>query len=159
MNCKIEKDQLWDYYDGECPADRRGEISRHLPECSVCQTQLDQWSALSRATFPRKQTSAPAFLWTRVLAGIEQIEQAGIWWRQWGWMRGVTAAVALFVFVVSGLVYYQANQGAPLELLFAGQSGPTQTLRLSSKPNASEVTAWVLNGDSPEAQDDTEAKI
>ena len=79
----------------------------------------NEWNYIAKRVFSDRSVKAPACLWTRVLAGIEEVEQkrAVVWWMQWDWMSRVTAGVAFVVFLAAGLVYYQAMGGAPLETL------------------------------------------
>lgn len=110
----------------------------------------EEWPVIARKVFSRKTVSAPPYLWTRILAGIEAEEQkrAGAWWLQWSFMRQVTAAVALFVLMGTGYVLLKSYQGIPIDLLVEGQTRPVNTIRLSMShaPTRTEVTAWVLGG-------------
>ncbi len=108
-----------------------------------------EWEVLSRKVFPKRLIQAPPFLWTRILATIENIEkkQAKTWWAQWRWMGRVTVAAAVAVSLGMGILIYQSG-GVPLETLLRGNNASGQVLRLSKQqaPTTEEVTAWILGG-------------
>jgi len=153
MNCSDVKLILWDYYDEACPPSQRQALETHLSSCPDCRASLDEWIAISHAAFRTQNVQAPAFLWTRVLAGIESREQKpGIaWWSQWQWMSRFAMATALLVSLGVGVVYYQAvrDEVAMLDDVLQGGEKPAQVIHLASAPakNSDQVTvAWLLGG-------------
>src|SRR6266480_6309661 len=104
MNCGQAKQSLWDYYDEACSPAQRRELEEHLSRCRECRASLDEWIALSQTAFRMQPAKAPAFLWTRVLARIEEQEQqqTATWWYQLRWMSRIATAMALLVSLGAG---------------------------------------------------------
>jgi predicted anti-sigma-YlaC factor YlaD len=150
MNCDQAKENLWEYYDAACSPTQREAVEGHLAGCRNCRASLDEWISLSHKAFRAQNVKAPAFLWTRVLAGIESQEQAqnGAWWLQWHWMSQVATAATLLVSLAAGIEFYQNSLGTPLDNLLHGITSPQQATQLLSNtaPNAEEVTAWLTEG-------------
>src|SRR5688500_10725711 len=106
MKCDEAKAHLWEYYDDACETEVRRALEGHLSGCATCRGSLDEWVGLSQKVFSeRAKVAAPAYLWTRVLAGIEAQEiRDAAWWMQWQWMGRVTAVASLFVGLTAAYV-------------------------------------------------------
>lgn len=154
IDCTQAREHLGAYYDGECPEDLRQDLVRHLSSCTSCRQSLDEWVALSARVFDRPGVKAPAFLWTRVLAGIaaQETERGQAWWQQWRWMAGVTIVASLLVGLVS--VYLLNQPNGSIDLALEGRSGQQQAIILASAsvadsdqavPALIEEDSWVAN--------------
>ncbi len=144
ISCQQVEPLLWEYYDGECSESNRTAVEGHLTTCHPCQARLDEWVALSQKAFARREQKAPAFLWTRVLAGIEAQEesQALPWWSQWRWMSRVTSVASLAVSL--GSFYLFHNDSPSLELFLQGRGPKQQAIQMASTQSASRDQSAVL---------------
>lgn len=145
ISCRDIKTSLWDYYDGECSPSTREAVEQHLARCKGCQLELDQWVDISQRAFARTPVQAPPFLWTRVLAGIEQQEQESApWWIQWRWMTGVTSVASVVVSLAA--LYVFTNAAPSLEALLDGHSAQQQAIQLASMPTGPDQSAGLVLG-------------
>ncbi|MFA5974821.1 MAG: zf-HC2 domain-containing protein [Elusimicrobiota bacterium] len=149
IRCDQVRASLEAYYDHECVPEERQALETHLATCPTCREELDQWVHLSTELFPDQTVQAPPFLWTRVLAGIEDREalQKDPWWVQWRWMSQITAAASLFVILTSA--YYFQTATPSLDTLLEGGTTQQEAIQLVSavttNPNH---TGLVLGGES-----------
>jgi anti-sigma factor RsiW len=157
MKCSEAKQYLWDYYDEACSPEQRQSLEAHLSGCGDCRASLDEWIALSQTAFRRHEVKAPAFLWTRVLAGIEsqEREEKAAWWYQWRWMSRIATAMALLVSLGAGIVLYQAtkDEGSLLDAILQGGEKSAQVTHLASAKTSKKgdditTVAWLLGGSS-----------
>src|SRR4051812_35748895 len=131
MNCDKVKDLLGSYYDNEATDAVRRDVAAHLGSCQGCQASLDEWALVSSQVFAKASTQkAPAYLWTRVLAGIEAREMKNLWWAQWDWMSKVTAVAT--VLVALGSFYLMRNAALPLDAALEGRWGHQNAIQLAS---------------------------
>jgi hypothetical protein len=103
-----------------------------------------QWQPISEKLFRGTQVPAPPFLWTRILAAIEQREQElAVWWRQWRWMGRVAAVMTVLVTLSAGWVFYENTQNR-IEQVFYGITTPQQSFEIASA-DIGEEGPWVQN--------------
>jgi anti-sigma factor RsiW len=160
MSCSFNETDLWDYRDGECGPEDRKRAEEHLVRCALCRGKLERWDALSSRIFTREETRAPAFMWTRVLAGIESEaarRSAGSWWGEWRWMVNLTAATAVAISFLAGYAFLKD----PVEPFLRGEeadsvsSGPVHFFQQGT---SDETTAWILKSLPESGVPDTEAE-
>src|SRR6185312_11146744 len=147
MSCLQAKEYLNDYYDGQCPPERRDELTGHLTSCRACQKKLDELIFLSTRIFSHRSVQAPPFLWTKVLAGIEAQEasRSAPWWVQWRWMSRLTMAAAVLASVGSVYLFNQSTLSLERALEGGSNQHAIQEARAATDPGAS--IALVLGGD------------
>jgi hypothetical protein len=109
-----------------------------------------KWESLSKKVFHAKPVKAPPYLWTRVLAAIEEREAELLeWWTQWRWMTRLTMALAFGVALFAGSVYLETAQGTPTEAMLQGARPAELTGEFAQSAQDPEiVTAYLVEGGS-----------
>jgi predicted anti-sigma-YlaC factor YlaD len=128
VNCQNISQSLWDYIDGVCSPEEEAAIKAHLAVCPNCRSERDKWAEIRKTAGLTSPLKAPAFLWTRILAGIEtQQQRVGVWWQQWRWMGRWVAALSLLVTLGVGAVVYRHFGESALDQVFQGLAQAGQT--------------------------------
>jgi hypothetical protein len=90
------------------------DVREHVAACAECRRALERWRAVAGELRVWAEASPPAFLHTRVMAGLRsaaEVEPRG--WRAWFRQRPVWASSAMaaaFVLVVASVVLLRAPQ-------------------------------------------------
>lgn len=78
MNCNLCKQELEAYLEGRLPESTWVQIKTHLESCSDCTAIYQMETIANRVIADEKQVQSNPFLATRVMAGIEAMEQQSI---------------------------------------------------------------------------------
>lgn len=75
MNCNLCKHELEAYREGRLPEGMRTQVDAHLAKCSDCSSIYHTEILANRVMDAEKQIQSNPFLSTRIMAGIEAMEQ------------------------------------------------------------------------------------
>ena len=78
MNCKLCQENLDAYREGKLPAGMMTQVESHLETCDSCSRVLKIQLLADRVIVVEKDSEPDPFLATRVMAGIENLENAGM---------------------------------------------------------------------------------
>lgn len=78
MNCNLCKQELEAYLEGRLPESTRIQVKTHLESCSDCAAIYQMETIANRVIADERQVQPNPFLATRVMAGIEAMEQQPI---------------------------------------------------------------------------------
>ena len=77
MNCQLCQENLEAYQEGRLPSDMMTQVESHLETCDSCKRIYNIQLLANRVMNSEKETVVNSFLATRVMAGIETLENAG----------------------------------------------------------------------------------
>jgi len=77
MNCQLCQKNLDAYQEGRLSPDMMTQVESHLETCDSCKRIYNIQLLANRVINSEKETGVNTFLATRVLAGIENLENAG----------------------------------------------------------------------------------
>jgi len=77
MNCQLCQKNLEGYQEGRLPSDTMIQVESHLETCDSCKRIYNIQLLANRVMNSEKETVVNSFLATRVMAGIETLENAG----------------------------------------------------------------------------------
>ena len=77
MNCQLCQKNLDAYQEGRLPSDTMTQVESHLETCDSCKRIYNIQLLANRVMNSEKETVVNPFLATRVMAGIETLENAG----------------------------------------------------------------------------------
>ena len=105
------------------------------------------WNPISDKAFPHRTAKAPPYLWTRILARIEELEalRDSVWWMQWRWMGKVVAITGLVV-AMAIFFFVEHDMAAPEKALEAHAEQQQSLEMANSDVAAPEESAIILTG-------------
>jgi predicted anti-sigma-YlaC factor YlaD len=128
MNCKLCIQELEAYREGKLPEDIRTQVKTHLGNCNHCRTIYSLEDLTERVIQEEKGIQLNPFLSTRIMTGIEELEQKiGIVMPIPVYQKvlkpaliTVSLAVAILVGVMAGNIYKPASTASevPVELTY-----------------------------------------
>jgi predicted anti-sigma-YlaC factor YlaD len=126
MNCKLCKKELESYREGRLPEGSRAQVKAHLEDCEDCAESYQMMMLADKVMAEEKSVQSNPFLATRVMAGIEAIEQ-----RQTDRIPlyrkvikpalvTISLTIAILIGVLVGNVYQSTSQqgNIPVELTY-----------------------------------------
>ncbi|WP_123042089.1 zf-HC2 domain-containing protein [Cohnella candidum] len=116
MDCKVAVAMMHDYLDGDLDRDDAASLSKHMDECSACQSRYDalaRTEALVRAV-PFAQ--APAGLEERILGALPKTRRRPAAWTGWVRRHPAVSAAALFLIVMLSSFVTMWNQDRQLSV-------------------------------------------
>jgi anti-sigma factor RsiW len=75
MNCQLCQKELDAYREGTLPEGIRIQVENHLGDCKVCAESFRLLSLSDKVMNEEKRLQSNPFLVTRIMAGIEELEQ------------------------------------------------------------------------------------
>ena len=75
MNCQLCQKELDAYQEGTLPEGIRIQVETHLGECKACAESFQLISLADKVMNAEKEIKSNPFLVTRIMAGIEELEQ------------------------------------------------------------------------------------
>lgn len=123
MNCELCKKELDAYLEGRLPEGIRGQVEAHLAGCPGCTESYRLLMVANMVMDEEKVLEPNPFLATRVMAGIEELEQKRVPVYQKVFKPGllsVLVAAAVFIGVVTGNIYkpVKDTNKIPVELSY-----------------------------------------
>ena len=109
MNHSELQEKLFDWHDGQLSAAQAAEVSIHLPGCSECRMQLDEWKHTAQTfLIPLKMEDSPAFT-QNVLRKIRNTQAAETQERPRFFARWAFPALALSMGSFAAVLLYVAQ--------------------------------------------------
>lgn len=75
MNCQLCQKELDAYQEGTLPEGIRIQVETHLEECKACAESFQLVSLANKVMDAEREIKSNPFLVTRIMAGIEELEQ------------------------------------------------------------------------------------
>ncbi|HEX2933871.1 MAG TPA: zf-HC2 domain-containing protein [Bacteroidales bacterium] len=125
MNCNLCKHELEAYREGRLPDGIRAQVEAHLAKCSDCSAIYQMETIANRVMDTEKQIQSNPFLATRIMAGVEALEQRSE--RIPAYRKAlkpvlvsISIAAAILVGIFAGSIYQpsQKAQGIPAEMAY-----------------------------------------
>lgn len=124
MNCKLCQNEFDAYREGKLPPVVRLEVEAHLRTCETCAGSYRLFSLAEAVIGHEKEVQSNPFLATRIMAGLDEIETAGLR-KEPAFRRAlkpaivtfaIAAAIAFGIFI--GRIYQpvQYRNSVPMEL-------------------------------------------
>lgn len=128
MNCQLCQKELDPYREGILPEGIKAQVETHLRDCKAC-AESDQLLRLAdKVVEEEKRLQSNPFLITRIMSGIEELEQSResyqpipVFYKVFNSvMIGVSVAAAIFIGVVVGDNYspVHPNNNLPIEMTY-----------------------------------------
>ncbi len=128
MNCVLCQKELDAYREGTLPEGIRIQVETHLRTCKECSESFHLISISSQVIDKEKRTQPNPFLVTRIMAGIEEMEQRHESTRRISANQkvlkpvliSVSIAAAIFIGIMAGNIYLPAQPASnfPVEMLY-----------------------------------------
>ncbi len=140
MNCNLCKQELDAYREGRLPEGMRIQVEAHLAQCSDCYAISQMETLANRIMDAEKQIQSNPFLSTRIMAGIEAIEQRSE--RIPAYQKALrpvlvslSIAAAILAGIFAGSIYQPAKQtpGIPVEMAYINDAALESVDYLATK--------------------------
>jgi hypothetical protein len=128
MNCNLCKQELEGYREGKLPEGIEVQVKAHMEDCKDCAAIYQMESLVSKVINEEKAIKSNPFLATRVMAGIEALEQKPVNREHIPVYKKVlkpvlvtiTVAASILIGVLVGNVYQPASDSnkIPVELTY-----------------------------------------
>ena len=128
MNCQLCQKELDAYQEGTLPEGIRIQVETHLGECKACAESFQLVSLSNKVMDAEKEIKSNPFLVTRIMAGIEELEQNQVSYQRVPAYRSVlkpafisvSIAAAIFIGVLVGNIYLptQSINKLPVEMTY-----------------------------------------
>lgn len=128
MNCQLCQKELDAYQEGILPEGIRIQVETHLGECKACAESFQLVSLANKVMDAEKEIKSNPFLVTRIMAGIEELEQNQVSYQRVPAYRSVlkpalisvSIAAAIFIGVLVGNIYLptQLINKLPVEMTY-----------------------------------------
>jgi len=128
MNCQLCQKELDAYRKGTLPEGIRVQVETHLGECKACAESFQLVSLANKVMDAEKEIESNPFLVTRIIAGIEELEQNRESYQRvpayWSILKpaliSVSIAAAIFIGVLVGNIYLptQSINKLPVEMTY-----------------------------------------
>ena len=128
MNCQLCQRELEAYREGTLPEGIRIQVENHLEDCTDCAEYFQLVSFANKVMEEEKEINSNPFLVTRIMAGIEELEQnRAIYQRTPSFERvlrpaliSVSILAAIFIGVLVGDIYFptQPTNKLPVEMTY-----------------------------------------
>jgi len=128
MKCQLCQKELEAYHEGLLPEGTKAQVELHLSNCKECSEILQMLILADKVMSEEKSVQSNPFLSTRIMAGIEALEQAqasvqGIPAYQRllkPVLISISVAAAIFIGVFAGNIYspHQTLKAVPVEMAY-----------------------------------------
>lgn len=127
MNCQLCQNEIDAYREGSMPEGIRIQVETHLGGCKECSESYRLINLADQVIAEEKGIQSNPFLSTRIMAGIEELEQKSGFQRIPVYQKvlksaliSVSIAAAIFVGVVAGNSYKPAHPAnkLPIEMMY-----------------------------------------
>jgi len=128
MNCQLCQKELDAYQEGTLPEGIRIQVETHLGECKACAECFQLVSLSNKVMDAEKEIKSNPFLVTRIMAGIEELEQNQVSYQRVPAYRSVlkpalisvSIAAAIFIGVLVGNIDLPAQSvnKLPVEMTY-----------------------------------------
>lgn len=128
MNCQLCQKELDAYQEGTLPEGIRIQVETHLGECKACAESFQLASLANKVMDAEKKIKSNPFLVTRIMAGIEELEQNRAGYQRVPAYRrvlkpaliSVSIAAAIFIGVLVGNISLptQSVNKLPVEMTY-----------------------------------------
>jgi len=110
MTNHVSEDQISAWLDHQLDPDVSLRVEKHLECCPSCNRMRAELAAASNLFREMEALAPPAYLWTRISAGLQQMEPEPVGWfaglvvpfRQRSWLRAEILAFAATVVIACG---------------------------------------------------------
>lgn len=143
MNCNLCKQELDAYREGRLPEGMRTQVETHLALCSDCSAIYQMEILSNRVMDTEKQVQSNPFLATRVMTGIEAMEQRSESYERIPAYQkalkpvlvSLSIAAAILVGIFAGSIYQPAKQapGIPVEMAYINDAALESVDYLATK--------------------------
>jgi len=128
MNCQLCQKELDAYHDGTLPEGIRIQVESHLGDCNECAESFRLVNFANKVMDAEKGLKSNPFLVTRIMAGIEELEQSRESYQRIPVYQSVlkpvlisiSVAAAMFIGVLVGNIYLptQTINKLPVEMTY-----------------------------------------
>jgi hypothetical protein len=128
MNCQLCQKELDAYHKGTLPEGIRIQVETHLGECKACAESFQLVSLANKVMDAEKEIKSSPFLVTRIMAGIEKLEQNQANYQYTPSFKSilkpalisVSFAAAIFIGILAGNIYLptQSINKLPVEMTY-----------------------------------------
>jgi len=128
MNCQLCQIALDAYQEGTLPEGIRIQVETHLEECKACTESFQLVTLSNKVMDAEKELKSNPFLVTRIMAGIEELEQSHKSYQRIPAfykilkpvMISISVAAAIFIGIVAGSTNLPAQSAnkLPVEMMY-----------------------------------------